>query len=93
MSKQVKDYLEGERINSQLLISNLVKGTTNSGSPYLSLTLQDSSKAIEAKLWDVKQELSQQIEVGKVYDFDLEIIKYKNNLQAKVIRVLQNAQN
>lgn len=88
MVKQVKDFIEGERINTKLLISNVVKGTTNSGAPYLSLSLQDSSKSIEAKLWDVKPELSNQIETGKVYDFDLEIIKYKNNLQAKILKVL-----
>ena len=93
MAKQVKDYCEGERVQTNLLISNIVKGTTNSGAPYLSLTLQDSSKAIEAKLWDVKPELASQIEVGKVYDFDIEIIKYKNNLQAKVLKVMPIAQN
>ncbi|MBQ2509386.1 MAG: HD domain-containing protein [Erysipelotrichaceae bacterium] len=88
MAKQVKDFNEGERVETDLLISSLQRGTTNSGSPYLTLVLQDSSKAIDAKLWDVKPELEKQLEVGKVYDFDLEIIKYKNNLQAKVLKVL-----
>lgn len=88
MAKQVKDFNEGERLEVNLLISNLVKGTTNSGAPYLSLNLQDNSKAIEAKLWDVKPELANQLETGKVYNFSLEIIKYKNNLQAKVLKVL-----
>ena len=49
MAKQVKDYIEGERIETKLLISSILKGVTNSGSPYLTLTLQDSSKAIESK--------------------------------------------
>ena len=93
MNKQVKDYNEGEHLQTNLLIANVVKGTTNSGAPYLSLTLQDSSKAIEAKLWDVKPELASQIETGKVYEFDLEIIKYKNNLQAKVLKVLPISQS
>ena len=88
MGKQVKDFLEGEKVETNLLISTLNRGTTNSGSPYLSLILQDSSKAIEAKLWDVKPELEKQLEVGKVYNFELEVIKYKNNLQAKVLKVL-----
>ena len=88
MDKQVKDFLEGEKVETNLLISTLNRGTTNSGSPYLSLILQDSSKSIEAKLWDVKPELEKQLEVGKVYNFELEVIKYKNNLQAKVLKVL-----
>lgn len=88
MGKKVNEFKEGERVKTNLLISSLVRGTTNSGSPYLSLVLQDSTKAIESKLWDVKPELEKQLEVGKVYDFDIEVIKYKNNLQAKVLKVL-----
>ena len=79
MGKKVKDFNEGERVNTTLLISQILRGTTNSGSPYLTLTLQDSTKSIEAKLWDIKPELEKQLEVGKVYDFDIEVIKYKNN--------------
>jgi len=93
MSKQVKDFNEADHLTVNLLIANLVKGTTNSGAPYLSLTLQDCSKAIEAKLWDVKPEIEKELTIGKVYSFDLEIIKYKNNLQAKIIRVLPFPQN
>ena len=88
MGKQVKDFTEGERVETNLLIASQQRGTTNSGSPYLTLVLQDSSKNIDAKLWDLKPELEKQLEVGKVYNFDLEIIKYKNNLHAKVLRVL-----
>ncbi|MBR0420100.1 MAG: HD domain-containing protein [Erysipelotrichaceae bacterium] len=88
MGKQVKDFTEGERVETNLLISGLVKGTTNSGAPYLSLVLQDASKSIDAKLWDVKPELEKQMEIGKVYDFDLEVINYKGKLQAKVLKVL-----
>ena len=88
MGKQVKDFTEGERVETNLLISGLVKGTTNSGAPYLSLVLQDASKSIDAKLWDVKPELEKQMEVGKVYNFDLEVINYKGKLQAKILKVL-----
>lgn len=85
--KQVKDFVEGERIETNLLISSLNKGVTNSGAPYLSLTLQDSSKSIEAKLWDVKPEIEKALEVGKVFGFEMEINTYRNNLQAKVLNV------
>ncbi len=88
MAKQVKDFTEGERITAPLLISQMQRGTTNSGAPYLTLTLQDCTKGIEAKLWDVKPELEKQLETGKVYEFEIEVIRYKNNLQAKVLRVL-----
>ncbi len=93
MGKQVKDFNEGERITVNLLISQILRGTTNSGAPYLTLTLQDSSRSIDAKLWDVKPELEKELEVGKIYEFDLEVIKYRNNLQAKILKVLPIPQN
>lgn len=91
--KKVKDFNEGDHLNANLLISALTKGVTNSGAPYLSLTLQDSTKSIEAKFWDVKSEIEKELQVGKVYNFDLEINLYRNNLQAKVIKVFPIGQS
>ena len=89
----VKDFKEGEHVNTNLLVSSLVKGVTNTGAPYLSLVLQDSSKTIDAKMWDVKSEVEKLLCSGKVFNFDLEINMYRNNLQAKVIKVLPVSQN
>lgn len=86
-NKLVKDYVEGDHLDVNLLISSLTKGVTNSGAPYLSLVLQDSSKSIDAKMWDVKSEIEKELAVGKVYNFNLEINVYRNNLQAKVLKV------
>lgn len=86
-NKKVKDFKEGDHINANLLISSLVRGVTNSGAPYLSLNLQDSTKGIDAKMWDVKPEIEKELSTGKVFNFDLEINTYRNNLQAKVIKV------
>lgn len=86
-NKKVTNFVEGDHINANLLISSIVKGITNSGAPYLSLTLQDSSKSIDAKMWDVKPEYEKELTVGKVVNFDLEINMYRNNLQAKVIKI------
>ncbi len=88
MNKKIKDFKEGEHVNTLLLVTSIVKGTTNNGSPYLTLTLQDDTKTIEAKMWDVKANIEKEIETGKVFEFELEIIKYRNSLQAKVMRVL-----
>lgn len=86
--KQVKDFKEGDHLETKLLVSNLTKGVTNSGAPYLSLVLQDKTKSIESKLWDVKPEIEKILQTGKVYDFTLEINMYRNTLQAKVVNVL-----
>ncbi len=87
MSKKVIDYCEGERIKADLLLTSFVKGTTNSGAPYLTLTLQDNTKAIDGKMWDVKPEIEKQLEVGKVFNFEFEVIKYRCSLQLKIIKI------
>lgn len=91
--KKVKDFKEGDRIETNLLVTGVVRGITNTGSPYLTLSLQDSTKSIDAKLWDVKADIEKEIETGKVFNFTLEINTYRNNLQAKVISVLPVDQN
>ncbi len=88
MSKKVIDFKEGEHLELDLLVAGLVKGTTNSGAPYLSLILQDDSKDIEAKIWDVKPEIAREMEVGKVFHFEFDVIKYRQNLQLKITKVL-----
>lgn len=86
--KKVIDFHEGEHLSVPLLITGITKGATNSGAPYLTLNLQDDSKAIEAKLWDVKPEIEKELEVGKVYDFEFDVILYRGTLQLKIVKVL-----
>ena len=88
MNKKVADFKEGEHLEMPLLVAGLTKGTTNSGAPYLSLILQDDSKDIEAKIWDVKPEIAKEMEVGKVFEFEFDVIKYRQNLQLKIAKVL-----
>ncbi len=89
----VKDFKDGDHVNTNLLVSSLTKGVTNSGAPYLSLILQDNSKSIDAKMWDVKSEIEKLLSAGKVFNFELEINMYRNNLQAKVIKVFPLSQS
>ena len=63
VNKKVIDFKEGERLCVNLLLTSIVKGTTNSGAPYLTLTIQDDTKSIEAKMWDVKPEIEKELEV------------------------------
>ena len=88
MNKKVADFKEGEHLEMPLLVAGLTKGTTNSGAPYLSLILQDDSKDIEAKIWDVKPEIAKEMEVGKVFEFEFDVIKYRQNLQLTIAKVL-----
>ena len=57
MNKQnINTLNEGDKINMPMLITALTKGITTSGAPYISLTLQDQTGTIEAKVWDAKED-------------------------------------
>lgn len=85
MSRQtIQSFVEGEKINTSLLITNMNKGITNAGAPYLSFTFQDQTGTIEAKLWDVKEEMINLIEAGKVVQVSGDVLKYRNANQLRL---------
>lgn len=82
---KIKDFAEGNKLNVKLLVKSSTRAVTNSGSPYLNLVLQDNSGSLDGKLWDVKDEQVKLLEVGKVFEFRLDVLSYKGNLQLKVL--------
>lgn len=85
MSRQsINNFVEGEKIQTSLLITQMNRGITNSGAPYLSFTLQDQSGSIDAKLWDAKDDLLAGIEAGKVVLVSAEVLKYRNAMQLRI---------
>ena len=49
MDNYVETLKEGQKIDMNLLITNSVKGVSNAGSPYLSITFQDKTGSIDGK--------------------------------------------
>lgn len=85
MSRQtIQGLVEGEKINTSLLITNMNKGITNAGAPYISFTFQDQTGTIEGKLWDVKEEMISLIEAGKVVQVTGDVLKYRNANQLRL---------
>ena len=85
MSRQsISSFVEGEKIQTSLLITQMNKGITNSGAPYLSFVMQDQSGSIDAKLWDAKEEFLVGIEAGKVVLVSAEVLKYRNATQLRI---------
>jgi 3'-5' exoribonuclease len=88
MNKQnINTLNEGDKINTPMLITGLTKGVTTSGAPYISLTLQDQTGTIEAKVWDAKEDQTAAIVLGKVVNINGEVLKYRNALQLRVYSV------
>ena len=46
---QIKDLKEGQSVQFSALLTQVSKGVTNAGQPYLTLSLQDKTGTIEAK--------------------------------------------
>lgn len=80
----IKDFKEGQSITSALLLTQVSKGLTNAGQPYLTLSLQDKTGTIEAKYWDVSTSIEQLIEAASFYQVQGDVIAYRGNLQLKI---------
>ncbi len=81
---QIKDFKEGDKIQTSLLITQLTKGVTTSGAPYASIALSDKTGVIDGKLWDVKDGQLDGIDAGKVVSVSAEVLKYRNALQLRL---------
>lgn len=84
MSSKIKDLSDGQSLTLYGLVTNLVKGVTSNGAPYLSVTLSDNSGSIEGKVWDVKEEQAKIVETGRIYEVRCEVLKYRNSLQLRI---------
>lgn len=81
---QIKDFVEGDKIQTSLLITQLTKGVTTSGAPYASFVLSDNTGVIDGKLWDIKEDQLDGIDAGKVVSVSAEVLKYRNALQLRL---------
>jgi len=88
MSEQfINELIEGERVSLELLVSNVSKGVSNAGAPYISITLQDKTGFIEAKKWDVSESEVAIVQVGNVIGVFGDVIEYRGQIQMKVLSI------
>lgn len=74
----------------EALINRVVAGKTNGAnrSTYLSLTLQDETGSIDAKLWNASEEQVETLVKGKVVQVKGDVIKYNEDRQMKIIKIV-----
>ena len=53
---KIKELQDGFKGTVRVLLTNVNRGVTNKGAPYLSFTLQDDSGVLDAKYWNVSEE-------------------------------------
>ena len=85
--KWIKDFLDGDHVVGQLLVTSCNKGTTDKGLSYLNITFQDKSGTIEAKKWDASDEDLRILVPGSVVMVDGLVNLYKNQPQLKVVGI------
>lgn len=83
----IKDFEEGLRINENFLINQVIKGVSNSGQTYLTISLQDKTGRIDGKIWDANDNDMQMFQVGEVVNVIADVLDYRGTLQLKVISV------
>ncbi|WP_163654440.1 3'-5' exoribonuclease YhaM [Listeria sp. PSOL-1] len=89
MEKKLLDYDVGAGVDLFLLIKSSTKGIASNGKPFLSLTLQDKSGELEAKLWDVKETDEEHYAPQKIIHIIGDIQNYRGRKQLKIRQIKQ----
>ena len=84
--KYVNELIEGDIVETQFLIGASNKCINNMGSYYYNLELKDYTGSIPGKKWEAKDEDEQIFAAGNIILAKVEILKYKESLQAKVVQ-------
>lgn len=86
MMKYINELVEGDIVESQFLIATSNKCINNLGSYYFNLELKDYTGSIQGKKWEAREEDEQIYVAGNIIQAKVEILKYKEALQAKIVQ-------
>ncbi|MEG1066447.1 MAG: OB-fold nucleic acid binding domain-containing protein, partial [Erysipelotrichaceae bacterium] len=84
MSKLVNELIDGDKVVINLLLQQINRGVTAKGAAYLSLTLQDKSGTMDAKYWNVEEELISAYKPGMILEVNGEVLSHNKALQLRV---------
>ncbi len=84
MSKLLNELSDGEHITIHVLVTQVNKGITAKGSPYLSFILQDKSGTMDAKYWNVREEYLQLYKPGMLVSASGDILSHNKQLQFRI---------
>ncbi|MCL2593889.1 MAG: HD domain-containing protein [Defluviitaleaceae bacterium] len=84
--RYIEDFRDDERIIDHYLCKQKNSLKTNAGKTYLSLKLQDKTGIIDAKVWEMNNDI-QAFEVNDYVKIDAVVTTYRNELQLKVAKI------
>ncbi|QIL50478.1 HD domain-containing protein [Weissella coleopterorum] len=85
--KQLKDYQLDENIQMFALLKQADIRVTNSGKPYIAITIADRSMEISGMKWDASDEEFKVLEVGKVVFIKAVRQSYRDKPQLKFLEI------
>ena len=86
MQMMIKDFIAGDRIEGFYLIKALNLKTSSNNKKYLDLMLADRSGEVNAKIWDVDEEIERQYQQGDIIKVRGDVTLWMDQLQLKIIR-------
>ncbi len=84
--KYIEDFKEDDRIIDHYLCKQKQNLKSRAGKTYLSLKLQDKTGTIDAKVWDLNNEI-QSFEEQDYIKIDGLVLTYQNELQLKISKI------
>ena len=80
----ISDFKTDQEISMFLLLDNVVRGIATSGKAYLTLYLKDKTGSIDGKIWEVREEDSENLKAGKMIYVEGTLLDYRGKLQLKI---------
>lgn len=84
----IKDIVKEGPITLECLIARCERGKTAKNTPYLSLALEDSSGTLDAKFWNLTEEMIVQYTTGMVVEAHGDILFHRNAIQLRVRKLI-----
>jgi len=85
--RYISDLSEGERVVDHFLVQSRQLLSTKAGKPYMSLTLQDKTGRISARVWDNAMEFYESFKANDVIKVDGNVELYNNERQIVIRRL------
>ena len=84
--KNLGNLREGDRVSDIYLCKNKINAKTKAGKTYYSLTLQDKTGTMDAKIWDLSSGIDH-FEAMDYIDVEGDVTTYQGSLQMNIRRV------
>ena len=84
---KIQELNDGYKGSITVLITNLNRGVTAKGAPFLSFTFPDKTGTMEAKYWNVKEEEIDLYSNGMLVEATGDVLSHKKMLQFRVSKL------